>query len=148
MLNEDKIKLMTNVSMFEKHEEKYISLATRFFRSDYISRNLLRAFLGYTLCWVLGFLLVILYRAEEILSAMDFTVLQAQAKDYVSSYVIGLLCYMVIAFVVSLIRYNHGVQSHKAYIGKLRRLEKRYEFQSRTKELGREVKKHDRSFGV
>ena len=74
MLNEDKIKLMTNVSMFEKHEEKYISLATRFFRSDYISRNLLRAFLGYTLCWVLGFLLVILYRAEEILSSFSIAI--------------------------------------------------------------------------
>lgn len=139
---------MANASIFEKQEGKYISLVNRFFKTDYISRNLLRAFFGYTLCWVLGFLLVILYRAEEILSTMDFTVLEAQIKDYISSYIVGLLCYMAIAFVVGLLRYNHGIQSHKAYVAKLRRLEKRYEFQNRTKEMSREVKKHDRSFGV
>ena len=82
VLNEDKIKLMANISMFENHQKKYISLVTRYFKSDYISRNLLRAFFGYTLCWALGFLLVILYRAEGIFASMDFAALQEQAVRY------------------------------------------------------------------
>ena len=148
MLNEDKIKLMANISMFENHQKKYISLVNRYFKSDYISRNLLRAFFGYTLCWALGFLLVILYRAEEIFASMDFAALQVQAVRYARYYGAGLVCYLLIALIVSIKRYNHGLQEQKMYIARLRRLEKRYEFQSRTKELGKEVRRHDRNTGI
>ncbi len=148
MLNEDKIKLMANISMFENHQKKYISLVTRYFKSDYISRNLLRAFFGYTLCWALGFLLVILYRAEGIFASMDFAALQEQAVRYGKFYVAGLVCYLLIALIVSVRRYNRGLKEQKIYIAKLRRLEKRYEFQNRTKELGKEVRRHDRNAGI
>lgn len=37
MLNEDKIKLMTGIALFEKREGKHIFPANRYFRSDYIS---------------------------------------------------------------------------------------------------------------
>lgn len=148
MLNEDKIKLMANISMFENHQKKYISLVTRYFKSDYISRNLLRAFFGYTLCWALGFLLVILYRAEDIFASMDFAALQEQAVRYGKYYVAGLVCYLLIALIVGVRRYNRGLQEQKIYIAKLKRLEKRYEFQNRTKELGKEVRRHDRNAGI
>lgn len=148
MLNEDKIKLMANISMFENHQRKYISLVTRYFKSDYISRNLLRAFFGYTLCWALGFLLVILYRAEDIFASMDFVALQEQAVRYGKYYVVGLVCYLLIALIVGVRRYNRGLKEQKIYIAKLKRLEKRYEFQNRTKELGKEVRRHDRNAGI
>lgn len=148
MLNEDKIKLMTNISMFENHQKKYISLVNRYFKSDYISRNLLRAFCGYTLCWALGFLLVILYRAEELLASMDFVALEQQALTCAKYYGAGLVCYLLIALIVSVRRYNRGLQEQKIYVARLKRLEKRYEFQNRTKEMGKEVRRHDRNAGI
>ena len=48
MLNEDKIKLMTSIAMFEKREGKHIAPANRFFRSDYISGRIMRSFFVYT----------------------------------------------------------------------------------------------------
>ena len=48
MLNEEKIKLMTSIGMFEKREGRRIFMVNRFFRSDYIGRHGLRAFLGFT----------------------------------------------------------------------------------------------------
>lgn len=45
MLNEDKIKLMTGIALFEKREGKHIFPANRYFRSDYISGRILRSFL-------------------------------------------------------------------------------------------------------
>jgi len=148
MLNEDKIKLMTSISLFEHHQKKHISLVNRYFRIDYISRNLLKAFFGYTFCWALGFLLVILYKAEELLAAMDIPALKSQGIQYAGFYGGGLVCYLLIALIVSVIRYNRGLKQQKIYIAKLKRLEKRYEFQSRTKELGREGRRHDRSTGI
>ena len=58
MLNEDKIKLMTSISMLEKKEGKYLFPVRQYFRSDYIEKNLLKALIGYTFCWILGGTLV------------------------------------------------------------------------------------------
>ena len=45
MLNEDKIKLMTGIALFEKREGKHIFPANRYFRSDYISGRIPAFFL-------------------------------------------------------------------------------------------------------
>ena len=114
MLNEDKIKLMTSISMLEKKEGKYLFPVRQYFRSDYIEKNLLKALIGYTFCWILGGTLVLLYRAEDLFSILDFE-----------------------QYVVYAGRYEHGVRGMKVYVSKLKRLDKRYEFQNRTKEMGR-----------
>lgn len=148
MLNEDKIKLMTSISMFEKQEEKYIAPVKRYFKSDYISRRLLRSFLGYTFCSVLVFLLIFLYHAEDIFSMLNLDVLMESAWGYGAAYAAGLICYLLITFFVYARRYECGIKGMKVYVAKLKRLEKRYEFQNRTKELSREVRKHDSNLGV
>ena len=38
MLNEEKIRLMTDIAMFEKKNEKDMIQVGRYFRSDYISQ--------------------------------------------------------------------------------------------------------------
>ncbi len=49
MLSEEKIKIMTNLAMFEKHEGKRIFPINRYFKSDYVSSKLFRSFFSYTL---------------------------------------------------------------------------------------------------
>ena len=114
MLNEDKIKLMTSISMLEKKEGKYLFPVRQYFRSDYIGKNLLKALIGYTFCWILG-----------------------GALWAAAAYILGLVLYLIIAYVVYAGRYEHGVRGMKVYVSKLKRLDKRYEFQNRTKEMGR-----------
>ncbi len=48
MLSEEKIKIMTNLAMFEKKEGNRIFPVNRYFKSDYISSKLLRSFFSYT----------------------------------------------------------------------------------------------------
>ncbi len=148
MLNEDKIKLMASIALFEKKEGKYTFVVNRYFKSDYIGRNMVRSFIGYTFCWLLGLFLLFLYKAEDIFSVMSLEELQKYGEKLIIGYVAGLVVYLAVTVVVYFIKYNHGVQGMKVYMAKLRRLEKRYEFQNRAKELGREVKRHDRNAGV
>ena len=44
MLNEEKIRLMTNMAMFEKKNGKAMNSGKNYFKSDYISRNMIRGF--------------------------------------------------------------------------------------------------------
>ena len=133
MLNEDKIKLMTSISMLEKKEGKYLFPVRQYFRSDYIEKNLLKALI----CWILGGTLVLLYRAEDLFSILDFEQIKGGALWAATAYILGLVLYLIIAYVVYAGRYEHGVRGMKVYVSKLKRLDKRYEFQNRTKEMGR-----------
>ena len=55
MLNEDKIELMTGIAMFEKREGKQIAAAGKMFKSDFVGRHMLHAFLRFTAAYVLLF---------------------------------------------------------------------------------------------
>ena len=75
MLNEEKIKLMTGIAMFEKKEGKKIFPLNRYFKSDYISSHLLGAFFGYTLCSGLIAVLWGLYHLEQLLNSLQVDIL-------------------------------------------------------------------------
>ena len=113
MLNEDKIKLMTSISMLEKKEGKYLFPVRQYFRSDYIGKNLLKALIGYTFCWILGGTLLLLYRAEDLFSILDFEQIKGGALWAAAAYILGLVLYLIIAYVVYAGRYEHGVRGMK-----------------------------------
>ena len=70
MLNEDKIKLMAGIAMFEKREGKRIFPVNRYFRSDYISKHLFHSFFSFTISYLLCAVIWVLYNMERILNAM------------------------------------------------------------------------------
>lgn len=143
MLNEDKIKLMTGIAMFEKREGKAIFPANRYFRSDYISSRMLRSFFSYTFCYILCVLVWGLYSIEKLLNAVNLDELILMAKTAALFYIAGLIVYLMITFFVYRKRYEYARRGMKVYVAKLKRLEKRYEFQNRSKELTKEGGRYD-----
>ncbi len=143
MLNEDKIKLMTSIAMFEKREGKAIAPAGRYFRSDYVSGRMLRSFFFYTFSYLLCVFVTVLYKLDELLSATDFTPVIQLARGSGFLYIAGLVFYLAVTFFVYSRRYEYAGRGMKVYVAKLRRLEKRYEFQSRTRELTKEGSRYD-----
>ena len=143
MLNEDKIKLMTGIAMFEKREGKRIVPVNRYFRGDYISRHVLRSFFFYTISYLLCCLIWVLYNVEYLLNDIGLEDVVLTGKKAAGLYVIGLALYLFITVLVYRKRYEYSRRGMKVYTAKLKRLEKRYEFQSRAKELTKEGSRHD-----
>lgn len=143
MLNEDKIKLMTGIAMFEKREGKHIFPVNRYFQGDYVSSHMFRSFFSYTLCYVLCVLIWVLYNIDHLLNAMNLDEVAAIGRKGAVFYVIGLVFYLFVTYHVYRKRYEYAKRGMTVYVAKLRRLEKRYEFQSRTKELTKEGSRHD-----
>ena len=79
MLNEDKIKLMTELALFEKKHASQMKTVNQYFKSDYISRNLLRGFISYTLCSILLFGMWVLFNVEVVLSSIGMDELKGLA---------------------------------------------------------------------
>ncbi len=131
MLNEEKLKLMTGLALFEKAEGKRLSIANRYYRGDYISRSLLRSFLGYTLCWIVGIAAGVICRIESILAMVDFTETLGYVLGLAGWYAAGLAVYLIITAVVAYRRYRYASRGMKVYTSKLKRLESRYTFPDR-----------------
>ena len=138
MLNEDKIKLMTGIAMFEKREGKKIAPASQYFKSDYVGRHMIRSFFGYTFCCALILVVWLLYSLERILNFMSIDEMIDIGKNLLVLYAGGLLIYLFITYVVYSARYSYAVRGQKVYVAKLKRLNKRYEFQNKSKELAKE----------
>lgn len=148
MLNEDKIKLMTSIAMFEKKEGKKIFPLNAYFKWDYVSNHVLRSFLGYTFCWLLGTMVWGLYHVEALFTSDILDNLGNMLINFCFLYAGGLVLYLLITLSVYSARYNYSSRGMKVYVAKLRRLDKRYEFQSKSKEMTKEGGRRDRTSGV
>lgn len=131
MLSEEKIKLMTSLAMFEKHEGKRTFPVNRYFKGDYIGSKLFQSFFNYTLSFVLCLFLWGLYYMERWLSTMDVTRLTGAGIRIGILYGIGLLVYLSISFLIYRKRYEYAIRGGKVYLSKLKRLDKRYEGNTR-----------------
>ena len=131
MLNEEKIRLMTGISMFEKKMMKESIPANRYFKSDYVGSHLIRSFIAYSLTVCLCLLLWVLYRFDDLISL---------GVRLVFYYAAGLLAYLVVTWKVYSRRYDEAAGRLKIYQAKLRRLEKKYD-QQPAKENGEEKSK-------
>lgn len=145
MLSEDKIKLMTGIAIFEKHEGKKIFPINRYFKSDYISSHLIRKSISFTLCWILFVVVWLMYDMETFLNSLDLDQLANLGKRMVVYYLSGLGIYLGVVYIVYSMRYHYAKKSIKIYTAKLRRLDKRYEFQNKTKELAKGGNPYDES---
>ena len=126
MLNEEKIKLMTGIAMYEKKAEKDIFPVTRFFKSDYVGSHMIRSFITYTITCLILVAMWVLYQIEDIFNTMDFSVVISSAKYIGIVYIAGLIVYLLITMIVYTKRYNTAAKSLKVYQAKLRRLERKY----------------------
>ncbi len=140
MLNEDKLKLMTSIAMFEKREGKRVFPVNRYFRGDYIGKHMLRAFFGYTFCFCIVLLFYVACKSEELFKNLNVEQIRPLLTQSGLWYLGGLVFYLAITWFVYRKRYAHAARGLKVYVAKLKRLERRYEFQNKTKEMSKEVR--------
>ncbi len=138
MLNNDKIRLMNEIALFEKKERKRERPAEVFFRGDYVAKHMLQSFFAWTLSYGLVLAVVLLYILERILNTVDVMEVVKYARTGVLIYLAGLFIFEVITVIVYRRRYAAAVGKRETHYTKLNRLRKRYEIHDRIRELGKE----------
>lgn len=138
MLNEDKMKLMTGIALFEKREGKRIFPVCRYFRSDYICIHMLRSLLTYSFCYVLCGVVWMMYNIERLLNSDGISMVKALAGPALAVYLAGLAAYEAVTWLVYARRYEYAERGMKVYLTKMTRLSRRYEIRNRSKEAVKE----------
>lgn len=131
MLNEDKIRLMTGIAMFEKKEGRRIFPLNRYFKGDYISAHIIRSFISYTFCFLLLSAVWVLYQMDRLINAVGLDILFGYGKRALALYLSGLFVYLALTWRIYSERYDYARRGMKIYKAKMRRLDRQYEPQDR-----------------
>lgn len=122
MVNEEKVILMTKLASYEQGEGKRVVPIAGYFRTDYISSQLLKSFLAGTIAFLAILGIFLFYNFELIMGDVYNTDLLAFAKKVGLIYVICMAVYLVASYALAVFRYNRAKTSLKTYYMNLKKL--------------------------
>lgn len=129
MLNEERIILMTHMASYEEHEGKKNMAIAKYFRSDYITIQVLKSVFSATIAFLIGFALYIFYDFEVFMQDIYKIDLFAFARSVLLYYLVAVVSYSVICYLVYTVRYAGAKKSLRRYYQNLKKLNKMYEEQ-------------------
>lgn len=132
MVNEEKLKIMTKLAMYENGEGKKNLPVSRYFRSDYIGLALIKNFFLVTIGYGIILLVLAAYFSDYLMSNIHRMNLVNTGIYLIGGYVILLVFYTLLTYIVYSVKYFLAKRSIKKYYEELTRLNKIY---------GREEKK-------
>ena len=126
MINEQRVKMMTEMQTFVDHNGEDMRPMIEYYRSDYIAKQLLLSILSGTIVFVLLCVLVFTDDVESFLLSIDFENLAATVTPIVTRYIVFMVVYLAITLLIYGIRYGRGRKKVKKYYALLTALEKQY----------------------
>ncbi len=133
MISEQRVKLMTRLAAYEQKEGKRNEEIGCYFRSDYISLQLLKSVISSTLAFALILGLFVLYDSELFVSDIYKIDLMEYAKRIILYYLGFTGINMLISYVVYSIRYRKAKKRLKVYFNNLKRLQILYQRERKDK---------------
>lgn len=131
MLKKEKIRLMTDLAIYEKKYEKDVFKINKFYKSDYIFWNMLMAFVRYTACFAVCFLLYMLFQSDSFFYSINVDGVMSMLTRLTLIYALGAVIYLFISAAVYSARYKRARKGMLFYATKLKRLARRYNYRDK-----------------
>ncbi|EFU75599.1 hypothetical protein HMPREF0381_2520 [Lachnoanaerobaculum saburreum DSM 3986] len=125
MLNEEKIRQMTELALLKKSKGEQMFEIDNYFKEDYVGKHMLRSFFVYTVCFALVVVLAILYNLENLMSSMN--PIGLLSVIYILIYVLGLLRFEIITYRFFSKKYDEAQKDLKIYNDRLNYFEKKFD---------------------
>lgn len=127
MLSEERIRLMARMAAYEAGEGKENMDIGNYFRSDYISLQMIKAMISATVAFIVVLAVAVFYSFEDMMKdiyQMDF---MEAGRKILLAYVIFVGVYAIIAFFYFSYRYSRARKNLKLYYTHLQELLALYE---------------------
>lgn len=127
MLNEERIRLMTKAAEFEAREGREAFKVNEYFRGDYVTFHMVKAWIGGTIAFLLGAVLWLACRMEQLLAEMYTLDFAGLGMSVVKWYVLFIIVYELIVFLAYYRKYTRVREAMKEYYAQLRQISGLYE---------------------
>lgn len=123
MLNNEKIILMTKLSLYEQKNQKKEIKTGKYFKSDYMLLKMLGSFASITVAYLLSLVLWILYSSDQMLAKMTTTgSFVGMVAIFVIIYIVLCIVYMIFSYAFFSHRFRKIRKNLKEYNGDLKTL--------------------------
>lgn len=127
MLNEERIKLMTQMASYEENEGKKNVAIGSYFRSDYISLQVIKSVISATVAFAILCVMYVFYDFEAFMQNIYKIDLLVLGKRVLLLYVVFVALYALISYIIYAYRYNKAKGSLKRYYHHLKELSVMYD---------------------
>lgn len=126
MINEEKVKIMTQIAMYEQGKGKKYLPISKYYRSDYIGLALIKNFFLVTIGYALVLAAVGVYYGEYLMGNIHKMNLVSIGIYILVGYVIALVGYSILTYIQYSVKYYKAKKSVREYYGQLTKLNKIY----------------------
>lgn len=127
MINEDKVRIMTKLAIYEEGRGKSLIPVSKYFKEDYVGIQMLKSFFAGTIGFALVMVLVVAYQIEDLINEIVKLDIVAMIAGALGAYVVFMAVYLGLTYFLCTIHYKKAKKSLKAYDSVLKKLEGIYE---------------------
>lgn len=127
MVNEERLRPMVKMAMFDKNEGKHCKPMIEYARHDYVAMEMLKSFVTGTIAFMLMFGIWAVRDIDRAMGMLNAAYLKDFIVDVGLKYLVFLLAYLIVTYVVYQIRYTQGRKKVKKYYNSLKAVNKMYE---------------------
>ncbi|MBQ1490473.1 MAG: hypothetical protein IIZ39_00820 [Blautia sp.] len=131
MVNEKKVRAMTELAMYENGIGKKQLMISKYYRTDYVGQALIRTFFLVTLGYVLLLAAVAAYFSDYLMNNIHKMDLKVLATSVVAGYGGVMILYLFLTFVIYNVRYFRAKKYVVRYYKQLTELSKLYQREER-----------------
>lgn len=127
MINEDRVKRMCKIALYEEKEEKGKQMVEQYFQSDYVGKELIKSFFSGSIAYALMVVLWVMGNWAEVMRQINSLEIIDTVVTILMLYVIFLLIYFIATAIVYHIRYKHSQEKRDVYLKHVKRVCQMYE---------------------
>lgn len=122
MVNEEKLRLMTKIALYEKQHTSDEIRMVKYYKSDYIGLKMIGTAINATIGFILIYGLILIMNAEEFVANLTQIDLISFFSNILISYAFFLIAFMVVAYIIYGYRFRKGRESLKSYNSNLKKM--------------------------
>lgn len=126
MINEEKVKIMTKIAMYEQGKGRKYLPVSKYYRSDYIGLALIKNFFLVTIGYIMAVAAVAVYFGEYLMGNLHKMDLVSMGIYMIVGYVAALVGYSILTYIQYSVKYYKAKKSVKEYYIQLTELSKIY----------------------
>ena len=126
MINEEKVKIMTKIAMYEQGKGRKYLPVSKYYRSDYIGLALIKNFFLVTIGYIMAVAAVAVYFGEYLMENLHKMDLVSMGIYMIVGYVAALVGYSILTYIQYSVKYYKAKKSVKEYYIQLTELSKIY----------------------
>lgn len=126
MINEEKVKIMTKIAMYEQGKGRKYLPVSKYYRSDYIGLALIKNFFLVTIGYIMAVAAVAVYFGEYLMENLHKMDLVSMGIYIIVGYVAALVGYSILTYIQYSVKYYKAKKSVKEYYIQLTELSKIY----------------------